>query len=92
MPYMICDKCNTFYKLKEGESPEQFGTCECGNKLKYYDYLIEYTKGLDSINDSTKNENLVNLWFKQSFGIKLASFLAIFLIGIFLIAGIYGIF
>lgn len=92
MPYMICDKCNTFYKLKEGEFPEQFDTCECGNKLKYYNYLVEYTKCLDSIDEGTKDKNLVDLWFKQSMGIKLASVLAIFLIGIFLIAGIYGIF
>lgn len=92
MPYMICDKCNKFYKLKEGESYEEFDLCECGNKLKYYLYLIDYTKGLDSLKMDSNNENLVDIWFKQSTGIKLASVLAVCLLGIFLVAGVSGLF
>ena len=37
MGYLVCDKCNEYYKLQPGESPEDFSDkCECGGKLKYY--------------------------------------------------------
>ena len=36
--YLVCQKCNSYYKLQPGESPEDFVyECECGGKLKYYD-------------------------------------------------------
>lgn len=36
--YMVCDKCNEYYKLQPDESPDDFSDkCECGGKLKYYD-------------------------------------------------------
>lgn len=36
--YMVCDKCNGYYKLQAGESPEDFTSrCECGGKLEYQD-------------------------------------------------------
>ncbi|NYB27175.1 MAG: hypothetical protein HVN34_07580 [Methanobacteriaceae archaeon] len=38
--YLVCDKCNQYYKLRPGESPEDFtDECECGGKLKYYDNI-----------------------------------------------------
>ena len=40
--YLICDKCNGYYELKEGESLEDFESCECGGTLKF-------TKTLGSI-------------------------------------------
>ncbi|HML05566.1 MAG TPA: thioredoxin family protein [Methanobacterium sp.] len=92
MPYMICDKCNKFYKLKEGESYEDFDLCECGNKLKYYLYLTDYTKGLNSLKMDSNDENLIDIWFKQSGKVKLASILVVCLLGIFLVAGISGSF
>lgn len=40
MGYLICDKCNSYYKLQKGESPEDFSDeCECGGKLRYTDSL-----------------------------------------------------
>ncbi len=36
MSYLVCDKCGGYYKLQEGESPEDFDlTCECGGTLRY---------------------------------------------------------
>lgn len=36
--YLVCQKCNSYYKLQPGESPEDFVyECECGGALKYYD-------------------------------------------------------
>ena len=34
--YLICDKCNGYYELKQGEAPDDFSDeCECGGKLKH---------------------------------------------------------
>jgi len=34
--YLVCDKCESYYELQEGESPEDFSDeCECGGKLAY---------------------------------------------------------
>lgn len=34
--YLLCRKCNGYYKLKPGESQEDFTeTCTCGGKLEY---------------------------------------------------------
>ena len=36
MPYLVCDKCEGYYELAQGESPEDFSDiCECGGNLKY---------------------------------------------------------
>jgi hypothetical protein len=38
--YLVCEKCNSYYKLQPGESPEDFTyECECDGKLKYYDNI-----------------------------------------------------
>jgi hypothetical protein len=38
--YLVCDKCNGYYKLHAGESPEDFtNKCECGGKLEYRDSI-----------------------------------------------------
>lgn len=47
--YLVCENCNEYYKLRPGESPEDFtDECECGGKLKYYhniDWLFDETCG-----------------------------------------------
>jgi len=42
MGYLICDKCKGYYKLKEGESIDDFDNCQCGGKLRYIDNIDEY--------------------------------------------------
>ncbi|MBP1945874.1 hypothetical protein [Methanobacterium petrolearium] len=38
--YLVCDKCNGYYKLQPDESPDDFtDECECGGKLKYWDSI-----------------------------------------------------
>lgn len=40
--YLICDKCNEYYKLQPSESPNDFtDKCECGGKLKFIKDLKE---------------------------------------------------
>lgn len=33
--YIVCEKCNGHYRLKEGETLEDFEVCHCGGELKY---------------------------------------------------------
>lgn len=35
MPYLVCEKCNGYYKLQDEESPEDFSLCQCGGKLEF---------------------------------------------------------
>ncbi len=35
MGYLICKKCDGYYELKDGESPEEFDKCQCGGELRY---------------------------------------------------------
>lgn len=38
--YLVCDKCGGYYKLQNGESPEDFlDTCECGGKLGFHENI-----------------------------------------------------
>ncbi|MEN4017112.1 MAG: hypothetical protein PQ975_01380 [Methanobacterium sp.] len=39
--YLVCEDCKGYYKLQEGESPEDFDQCQCGGKLRYYEDISE---------------------------------------------------
>lgn len=39
MPYIVCNKCNGYYKLQEWESLDDFEECECGGSLIQVDSL-----------------------------------------------------
>jgi hypothetical protein len=39
MPYLICDRCNGYYKLQEGESEDHFQGCQCGGNLLYTNHI-----------------------------------------------------
>lgn len=34
--YLVCNKCQGYYQLQEGESPADFDLCECGGSLSYF--------------------------------------------------------
>ncbi|MGZ7209348.1 MAG: hypothetical protein ACXVHV_05700, partial [Methanobacterium sp.] len=54
MDYLMCEKCGGHYKLKEGESPDDFVSCECGGKLKYVqNFNMHFDDELDPINEFT---------------------------------------
>lgn len=42
MGYLICEKCEGYYELQEGEDLEDFKSCECGGNLKYIENLKDY--------------------------------------------------
>jgi ribosomal protein S27E len=35
MGYLICDNCEGYYELQDGESPDDFENCQCGGNLKH---------------------------------------------------------
>lgn len=37
--YLICENCNGYYHLQDGESPSDFDFCECGGHLNYQEEL-----------------------------------------------------
>ncbi len=41
MGHLVCEECKGHYTLKEGESPDDFKSCQCGGKLKYVESLDE---------------------------------------------------
>lgn len=49
MPYLICDKCNVYYEIKNKQEINDFHVCRCGKELKYYKTIEEYmNEGLES--------------------------------------------
>ena len=46
MGYLICEECGMQYKLKEGETAEDFIDCECGGELKEVENLENITMQL----------------------------------------------
>ncbi len=52
MSYLICEKCGGYYKLKKGEKPNDFKTCECGGSLRYVqNFNAHFDEELDPINE-----------------------------------------
>lgn len=54
MPYLICEKCDIYYEIHSKKG--MLNTCECGNHLKYYDFLEEYLQKRGKIKKPAKNE------------------------------------
>ena len=52
--YLECEKCQGYYELQPGESPEDFDKCQSGGKLKYIQMLS--TNKFDKIDDNIMNK------------------------------------
>lgn len=53
MGYLICERCEGYYKLNEGELPEDFERCQCGGKLDYVEeFEIDENESNLYVNDS----------------------------------------
>ncbi|MDI6724945.1 MAG: hypothetical protein QMD61_09905 [Methanobacterium sp.] len=83
--YLICKKCNGYYKLKENESPEDYDYCQCGGDLilvedinEYYQYQDYYDVLTSARNDSISKKPL--LLFSSCLIIAFMIFLNIFYI------------
>lgn len=40
--YLVCTRCNGYYKLEEGESPDNYESCQCGGELVLVSDINEY--------------------------------------------------
>lgn len=56
MGYLICDKCQGYYELQPGESPDDFLKCECGGNLKYIE-KEEINKEEPKVKEDAKKED-----------------------------------
>ena len=67
--YFVCENCGGLYELQEGESPEDFESCECGGKLLYTKdprNLSNHTNISQDKNASKlKNESLIDEFVKK---------------------------
>jgi hypothetical protein len=52
MPYLICDRCNGYYELQEGESKEDFQECQCGGNLTFCTELGDGAKKQSTVASS----------------------------------------
>ncbi len=50
--YIVCENCSGYYKLKKGESLEDFKSCHCGGQLKYAKYY--------KLNEKNKSKKFSN--------------------------------
>lgn len=50
MTYLVCEKCGGYYELQDGESPDDFDSCQCNGKLKVYTTLEGYYTESDPTN------------------------------------------
>ena len=55
MGYLICQNCGGYYKLKEGESAEDFVACECYGQLVYVEELDDSLEK-EKISEDSENE------------------------------------
>jgi hypothetical protein len=86
MGYLICDTCQGYYELKNGESPEDFNSkCECGGNLEFKDKINQIqgtgSEGRDKIAYGYSYTD------KKSFNYKIIMIFGVVII----IAGIIGI-
>lgn len=62
--YLYCKNCKGYYHLQDGESKEDFVSCECGGELEFYESLpthSDHYSGLDEFDDSVEIEQLLTL-------------------------------
>jgi hypothetical protein len=67
MGYIVCDNCGGYYELQQGESAEDFDTCQCGGYLKIKDSAEIYENELHLIEDTLYCINCGNYDSKSVF-------------------------
>ncbi len=71
MSYIVCKECGGYYKLQEGESSEDFGTCQCGGTLRYTNSIREVFRpeAASNIRYNFKSENIKLNQFNSKYGL-----------------------
>lgn len=63
MGYLVCEKCQGYYKLKKGEAIDNFEGCQCGGNFKYvgnFDELKSFIDNQSEIDDKSICPNCGN--------------------------------
>lgn len=60
MGFLVCEKCGGYYKLQDGESPDDFEQCHCGGRLKYYRYISDYIRTENILEGAKDHKTLVH--------------------------------
>jgi tetratricopeptide (TPR) repeat protein len=70
MGYLICDKCNSYYELQEGESVNDFtNKCRCGGNLFYSEIFVVIKENLNTC-PNCGSENPVYANYCQECGMR----------------------
>ena len=71
MSYIVCNECGGYYKLQEGESLEDFGTCQCGGTLRYTSSICEVFRPEESsdVRQNFESENIRTTLFDSKYGL-----------------------
>lgn len=68
--YLYCRKCQGYYRLQDGESKDDFVSCECGLELEFIESLptqsSDHYSGLDELDDTEEIEQLLTLLKSKS--------------------------
>ena len=59
MGYLKCKECGDKYKLKKGESPDDFDVCHCGGEIEYLLSSHELKKRTVNVYSEEENEETV---------------------------------
>jgi hypothetical protein len=82
--YIICRNCGLSYELEEGESIDDFESCNCGGKLYYSEDGLNISKeSKKALLDDIISERIYKRKFKQvNSNSKNKSFLSIFILAV----------
>jgi DNA repair exonuclease SbcCD ATPase subunit len=68
--YLYCRKCQGYYRLQDGESKDDFVSCECGWELEFIESLptqsSDHYSGFDELDDTEEIEQLLTLLKSKS--------------------------
>lgn len=70
MPVLICEKCNVYYELDNESDAKDFGNCECGDCLVYFDNLTDYYSAYEKCNEVERDSIANGLTYTEKQVIK----------------------
>lgn len=86
MPNLVCDECESYYKIGEGDNPDDYILeCDCGGNLQYIEDLPGISDDVEDKRD--KIVHGISLTDEKSFNYKMLIIFGVFLV----IAGLIGV-
>ncbi len=87
MGYLICDKCNGYYELQEGESESDFSDeCECGGKVRYVESLEDINR-----EDTTEENMQTGVFYEETISLRWVIISTVFIFGFLLCVFLFQI-